>query len=195
MSKNLSLIPLLLLLSGRVLLFGQDPSVDANPPLASALDAVKLPTSIIGFLAFNQLGTPRLTGGFSAIYPLPSRIGIYASSTADVYPKFSQDPQTGKSFYALSSTIRQGLHKDLLDSGRFSFLLGGDLGPGFSQGIPSGISVSLSGSFVSTIVYHASELIGIVLPVRMLYIRDIGFNPVVEIGILIRLDKLPKGHK
>ena len=158
------------------------PSFPANP----------LPIAIAAFGQFNQLGTPRFTAGFSAIYPVAGSVGVYGTTTADIVPKKAIDPTTGRTFYALSASIRQGVHKSLLSTGRWNFLVGGDLGPSFSQAQPSGIHLSLSSSFVATAVYQVTPRFSALTPFRMLYISGIGWNPVVEAGVVINLSKLPK---
>ena len=157
--------------------------------------AIPLPTAIAAFGAFNQLGTPRFTMGVSALYPVVGSIGVYGSTTADVFPVAAIDPTTNKSFYAISASIRQGVHKDILDTGRFSFLLGGDVGPGFSQGQPSGIALSFSSSFVATALYQINPTFILIAPVRMLYVSSAGWNPVVELGIVVNLKNLPKAKQ
>ena len=154
---------------------------------------IPLPAAIAAFGAFNQLGSPRFTMGVSALYPIVGSVGVYGSTTADVFPKAAIDPTTKKSFYAISASIRQGVHKDILDTGRFSFLLGGDVGPGFSQAQPTGISIDLSTSFVATALYQINPTFSVIAPVRMLYVSGAGWNPVVEAGIVINLKNLPKG--
>jgi hypothetical protein len=156
---------------------------------------IPLPTAIAAFGAFNQLGTPRFTMGVSALYPIVGSIGVYGSTTADVFPVAAIDPTTKKSFYAISASIRQGVHKDILDTGRFSFLLGGDVGPGFSQGQPSGIALNLSSSFVATVLYQINPTFSLIAPVRMLYVSSAGWNPVVELGIVVNLKNLPKAKQ
>lgn len=151
-----------------------------------------LPIAVAGFATFNQLSTPRWTGGFSAIYPVVGSWGVYGTTTTDIAPKKAMDPGTGREFYALSASVRQGVHRSVLSSGRLTFLLGGDLGPGFSQGQPSGISVSVDGSFVVTALYRLSNAFSVIAPVRMLYVSNIGWNPVAEIGVCVRLGALPK---
>ena len=162
---------------------------------AGTFPATPLPVAVAGFVEFNQLGSPRFTGGFSAIYPVVGSVGLYGTTTADVFPKKAVDPTTGKSFYAISSSIRQGFHKDLLDTGRLSFLLGGDVGPGFSQAQPTGISVNLSASFVMTTLYQVNPTFSVVFPIRMLYVSGIGWNPVMEAGVVINLKNLPGKKK
>jgi len=153
--------------------------------------AIPLPVAVAGFASYNQLGEPRITGGVSAIYPIVGSIGMYGSTTAEILPKKAIDPTTKRQFYAVASSIRQGLHKDVFDTGRFSFLVGGDVGPGFSQAQPTGINVSLSASFIATPIYQISPAVSFILPVRMLYITGIGWNPVVEAGVAVNLKNLP----
>jgi hypothetical protein len=112
-----------------------------------------------------------------------------------VFPKLAVDPTTKRNFYAISASIRQGVHKDLLDTGRFAFLLGGDVGPGFSQDQPTGINISLSTSFVATVLYQINPTFSFILPVRMLYVSGAGWNPVVEAGFTVNLSTLPKAKK
>ena len=162
---------------------------------APEFPAIPLPIAVAGFGEFNQLGTPRLTGGFSAVYPVIGSVGVYGTTTADILPHKAIDPSTGRSFYALSSSIRQGFHKDLVDTGRFSFLAGADVGPSFGNAQPSGINVSFSSSLIITGVYQITPLFSAILPIRMLYVSGAGWNPVIEAGIAINLKRLPKAHQ
>ena len=130
--------------------------------------------------------------GIAAIYPVVGSAGVYGTSTADILPKLATDPTTGKKFYAISASLRQGLHKDIVDTGRLSFLLGGDVGPSFSQGQSSGFNINFSSSFVATAVYQITPVFSFIVPVRMLYISGIGWNPIAEAGVMINLKNLPK---
>jgi len=177
-----SIVPALLATAA----FGQTPTTPVSFP------AIPLPTAVSVFGEFNQLGTPRFTMGISAIYPVVSSAGIYGTTTADILPKLATDPTTGKDFYAIQSSIRQGFHKDVLDTGRLSFLIGGDVGPSFSQSQTSGFNVSFSSSLVATAIYQITPVFSFILPVRMLYITGVGWNPIAEAGVLINLKKLPK---
>ena len=76
-----------------------------------------------------------------------------------------------------------------------SFLLGADVGPSFNQAQPSGINVNFSSSFVATAVYQITPVFSFLLPVRMLYIAGIGWNPIVEAGVIINLKNLPKAKQ
>ena len=166
--------------------FGQTTSTPVNFP------SIPLPTAVSAFGEFNQLGSPRFTMGISAIYPVVGPAGIYGTTTADILPKLATDPATGKKFYAISSSIRQGFHKDLVDTGRASFLIGGDVGPSFGQAQPSGITVNFSSSFVATGIYQITPAFSFIIPVRMLYVTGIGWNPIAEAGVLVNLKNLPK---
>lgn len=154
--------------------------------------AIPLPTAVAAFGEFNQLGSPRFTMGVSAIYPVVGSAGVYGTTTADVLPELAVDPTTGRKFYAISTSLRQGFHKDILDTGHMSFLLGGDVGPSFGQAQPSGININFSSSFVATAIYQITPVFSFILPVRMLYVTGIGWNPIAEAGVVINLKNLPK---
>ena len=176
--------------------FGQTPSAPTPPaaPTAGTVNfpAIPMPTGIAAFGEFNQLGSPRFTMGIAAIYPVAGEAGVYGTTTADILPKLATDPTTGRKFYAISSSVRQGFHKDLLDTGHASFLIGADVGPTFAQAQPSGINVNFSSSFVATAVYQVTPVFSFIVPIRMLYVTGIGWNPVAEAGVLINLKNLPK---
>jgi hypothetical protein len=166
--------------------FGQTTTTPVNFP------AVPLPAAVSAFGEFNQLGNPRFTMGISAIYPVVGSVGVYGTTTADILPELAVDPATKKKFYAISASLRQGFHKDLVDTGRASFLIGGDVGPSFSQSQTSGFNVNFSSSFVATAIYQVTPVFSFILPVRMLYVTGIGWNPIAEAGVLINLKNLPK---
>jgi hypothetical protein len=166
--------------------FGQTAAAPVNFP------AIPLPMAVAAFGEFNQLGDPRFTMGVSAIYPVVGSVGVYGTTTTDILPKKAVDPTTKRSFYAISSSIRQGFHKDILDTGRLSVLVGGDVGPSFSQSQPSGINVNFSSSFVATAIYQISPAFSFIVPVRMLYVTGIGWNPIAEAGVVVNLKNLPK---
>lgn len=166
--------------------FGQTPTNTVTFP------AIPLPVAVSAFGEFNQLGTPRFTMGISAIYPVVGSAGVYGTTTADILPEKAVDPTTGKKFYAISSSLRQGFHKDILDTGRASFLIGGDVGPSFSQSQTSGFNINFSSSFVATAIYQITPVFSFIVPVRMLYVSGIGWNPIAEAGVLINLKNLPK---
>ena len=169
--------------------FGQT----ATPPVT--FPAITLPAAVSAFGEFNQLGSPRFTMGISAIYPVVGSVGIYGTTTADILPELAVDPASGKKFYAISASLRQGFHKDIVDTGHASFLIGGDVGPSFSQSATSGINVNFSSSFVATVIYQISPVFSFIVPVRMLYVTGIGWNPIAEAGILINLKNLPKAKQ
>jgi hypothetical protein len=163
-----------------------------GPTAAPAISTPAVPTGFATFLEFNQLGTTsKWSGGLSAIYPASTSMGVYLTTTGDILPKKAVDPTTGLSFYAISASLRQGVHKSMLSTGKFTFLLGGDVGPSFSQ--PNGtLSVSFSSSFIATGLYQVNNVFSVIVPVRMLYISGIGWNPVLEAGVAINTKNLPK---
>lgn len=161
----------------------------APPPVN--FPAIPLPVAVAAFGEFNQIGTPRWSMGVAAIYPVIGSIGVYGTTTADILPKKAVDPATKRSFYAIQTSVRQGFHKDILDTGRLSVLLGGDVGPSFSQAQPSGMNVSFSSSLVVTPVVQLTPAFSFIAPVRMLYMAGIGWNPVLEGGFEINLKNLP----
>jgi hypothetical protein len=178
--------------------FGQTPVPTPTPaPTTTVTISVPLPAGILGFGSFNQLGNPKYTGGVAAIYPVIGSIGIYGTTTTDFLPKKAIDPTTGRSFYAISTSVRQGFHKSLISTGAFTFLVGADVGPSFSESTAAAITgkttiaVSLSTSATATMIYQVSPLFSFAVPVRMLYESGIGWNPVVEAGVIINLQKLP----
>ena len=183
MTYRISTIALALVLLASAA-FGQ-----TTTPLAP----VVLPTAVSIVGEFNQLASPRFAMGVSALYApsLQSNIGMYNTTTADVIPVKAVDPKTGKSFYAISASVRQGIHEKVLSTGKFTFLLGADLGPGFSSSTGGGIAVSFTGSFVATAVYHANKYMSFVAPFRMLYINNVGWNPVIQAGVSFNLGNLP----
>jgi hypothetical protein len=185
--------------------FGQTATTPAAAPAATVnigFPASVLPTGIAAFAEFNQLGNPRWTGGISLLYPIAGSVGIYGSTTADVSPKLAADPATGRNFYAIQSSARQGVHKSLFATGRFTALVGADVGPSFSQSTSSliatgksAITVSFSSSFIATGVVQLNPAFSFVVPLRMLYISGIGWNPVLEAGVVINLKNLPKAQR
>jgi hypothetical protein len=152
-----------------------------------------LPTAVSAVAEYNQLSSPQFAAGICAMYTstVQSSIGMYNSSCADAFPVHATDPTTGKTFYAISASFRQGIHEKLLATGPWVFLLGADVGPGFSSTSTSGISLSATGSFVFTTVYKVNSFMNIVVPIRALYISNIGWNPVLQFGVSFNLSKLP----
>src|ERR1035441_6459687 len=82
--------------------FGQTATTpDVNFP------AIPLPVAVAAFGELNQLGSPRFPMGVWAIYPVVGSAGVYGTKTADILPRWAVDPTTKRSFYAISSSIRQ----------------------------------------------------------------------------------------
>ena len=161
---------------------------------AQTFPNIPLPVGVMGFIQYDQLGTPVINGGVAAIYPVNGQYGLYMTSTALLTPQKEIDPITQKSFYAVTTAFRQGLHKDMFDTGRWSFLLGGDIGPsiGNSSSASTSFSVNLSSSIVVTPYYQLNPAISLVFPIRGVYIKNVGWNPELEFGVVINLSKLPK---
>jgi len=67
------------------------------------------------------------------------------------------------------------------------------VGPSFSSSsAASGININFSSSFVATGIYQVTPAFSFIVPVRMLYVTGIGWNPIAEAGIVINLKNLPK---
>jgi hypothetical protein len=153
--------------------------------VASALGQVvdRSPTYIGAGAAFNQIGTPRVTIWATAIYPIVSRVGLYSSTTTDIMPVLRTDAATGREYYGFSTSVRQGIHKTVLSSGRFHALAGGDAGVEFSQSAPTGVAVAVAGSITGTAVYQLSQKWAVVVPIRALW-QNGAWNLVPEVGIV-----------
>lgn len=177
------------------------PAASSNSSLVT-IAVPKLPAMFGVYGQYNQLGSPQFNGGVVAIYPVSQSVGIYGSTITDLFPSAQKDPTTGRTFYALNTSVRQGFHKDMLDTWRFSFFLGGDIGPSFSSNtaaVVSGgvatISVSLSTSATGTLIYKATPWMDVLGSARMLYVSGSGWNPVAAVGVLFNLKKLPPAAK
>jgi ABC-type molybdate transport system substrate-binding protein len=154
---------------------------------AQTSDPVTLPTYVGAGVAFNQIGVPRVNLWAGAFYPVSSSKGVYLSTVADIVPVLQLDPVTKRQFYAFSTSIRQGAHKTIWTAGKFTALLGGDAGAGFSQASPSGVNVNFAGSFTATGVYQLSAKFAIVVPIRALWMGDSKtWNALPEFGVLFK---------
>lgn len=187
---------LLLLVMLSTFAFGQTPT---QPPAPTPFPTLTLPSSVALFGTYNQLGSPRWTMGAAVLYPFGTgTMGIYGSTIADMYPKLTIDPTTQKNFYSLSMSFRQGLHKYMFGTGRWAFLVGGDVGPSFGtiNTTTSGTSINFSSSIILTTVYQISPAFSLVLPLRLLYVDGSNtqskWNPIVEAGFAINLNSLAK---
>ena len=189
-----NLISVLLLLFA-LCAFGQTtPAVNVNFP------STVLPVGLAVFGEYNQLATPtKFSGGLVAIYPVSGSLGIYGTTITSFLPVKATDPTTGKLFYAVSTSVRQGFHKSLIQTGALTFLVGADVGPSITQsatplvtGGTASYSVSFSTSATGTFVYQLSRMFSLMVPIRMLYVTGIGWNPVAEAGVIINLKNLPK---
>ena len=153
---------------------------------SAAVSNEPLPTYVGVGAAFNQIGQPRFNLWAAAVYPVSSRAGVYMSTTTDIIPISQIDPVTKRQFWAFQTSIRQGAHKIVFSSGKFTALAGGDAGAGVSQASPSGINVSFAGSLTITAVYDLGKKFALVVPVRALWTGQSSWNVLPEIGILFK---------
>ncbi len=149
-----------------------------EPPAAA-------PTYIGVGAAFNQIGTPRVNLWATAIYPVVSSAGVYSSTTTDVIPVSKVDPATNRTYFAFTTSIRQGVHKTIFTQGKFTALLGGDAGVGLNQAQPSGVSVSFAASFTTTGIYQINSKWSLAVPIRGLWVNS-SWNLVPQIGVLFK---------
>lgn len=175
-----------LLLTLTLLAFSALGQAPAPAPVPAPLPAVTLPTYIGGFVAFNQIGQPRWNLSMAAIYPVVTSAGIYMSTSTDIIPIQQVDPITKRTFWAFSTSIRQGAHKVVLTSGKFTALVGGDAGVGITQASPSGINVGFAGSFTATAAWELNKNWAVVMPIRALWTGQSSWNVIPEIGILFK---------
>jgi hypothetical protein len=155
---------------------------------ATALASVTLPTYIMAGVSFNQI-----TGGagfVSAIIPESNAVGLYGSATTDLVPL--KTTVNGKSIYVLNGSARAGQHKVVYQDTKNAVLIGGDIGASFSNpsaGTP-GVTLGVAGSFTLTYVRQINAHLAVGVPVRMLYMSNVGangtgaWNPVVEFGLV-----------
>ncbi|MGD0869078.1 MAG: hypothetical protein ABSB88_05975 [Bryobacteraceae bacterium] len=146
-----------------------------------------LPTYIMGGISFNQL--TGAAGFVSAIVPESNSVGLYGSATTDLVPL--KTTVNGKSIYLLSGSARAGEHKVVYQDTKNAVLIGGDIGVSFSNSAgTSGVTLGVAGSFTITYVRQLSSHWAVGLPIRMLYMSNVGpngagaWNPVVEAGII-----------
>ena len=142
----------------------QTPSTAQNA--AVPVQSLTIPSYVGAGASFNQIGTPRFTMFATAVVPISSTAGVYTSSTADIIPIIKIDSATGRKFYTFQTSLRQGAHKVLYDNKKVAFLLGGDIGPGFSGSTGSGMNVGLTGSLTATFVYQFHQHWAFIMPIR-----------------------------
>jgi len=182
--KSMKLLLLPLLLAAPAL--AQDPApADVPKPVT--------PAGILATVNYNQLGTPRVTGGFGAFYSLVNSVGVYGVSGAEFYTKLAVDPGTGRNFYALVANAAQEVHKHLLDVGSCSIYAGGGGGPSLSSSPQSsGVTVAFSANGSTTAVCPIKSGFGFVFSVKEMYINGIGWNLIPRIGFKFDLKKPAK---
>jgi hypothetical protein len=141
-----------------------------------------LPTYVSAGVSFNQIGDPQTNLFLAAVYPIASGAGVFMSTASDISPVKLVNPATKKPYWGFTTTVRQGVHKQLYAAGNWRFLLGGDAGAGFSQADPSGVNVTLAGSFQATAIYRFKPQWAIVAPIGGVYVNG-AWNLIPRIGI------------
>ena len=140
---------------------------------------IKLPTYLAGGGAFNQLAGINLWA--SGILPVSSSIGLYESTTADLFPV--KATVNGRSGYVFQTSIRQGIHKVVHDDGKNMALIGADGGYSFASSNASGASASI----ILTYVRHIGKSWAVMFPVRALYLPGVGgWNAIAEVGLCFK---------
>ena len=152
-----------------------------EPPVIPA----KLPTYVGAGVTCNQLASPPCNPWVTAIYPASSPLGVYLSTTTDITPVQAFDVPTQRKYWAFQTSIRQGVHKVLLTSGKFTALMGGDAGIALSQTAPAGIGMAFTASFTATAVWQISPKWAVVIPMRAIWING-GWNVVPQLGLLYK---------
>jgi hypothetical protein len=149
---------------------------------AAALNSITLPAYVAGGAAYNQFAGANLWG--SAVIPFSQSLGLYESTTADVFPV--KTVINGKSGYVFTTSVREGVHRVIHQDSKNMLLLGADAGFSFSQASAAGSATSgISGAVTATYVRQLTASLAFMVPVRMLYVSSLGgWNPIVEMGIV-----------
>jgi hypothetical protein len=107
---------------------------------------------------------------------------------ADIVPVLQFDPVTQRNFYAFQTIFRQDAYKTVFTSGKFTGLVGGGLGAGFSQASPSGTNVTFAGSFSVIGVYQVSKSFAVVMPIQALWLGSSRtWNALPKIGVMFTI--------
>jgi hypothetical protein len=167
--------PVALLLALSTLAFAQ-PAPVIPPGLAN----ITLPTYVAGGGAFNQLAGVNLWA--SAIVPISANLGMYESTTADLFPV--KVTVAGKSAYVFQSSFREGVHKLLHQDANNAILIGADAGYSFAQASAAGASTSgVSAAVTFTYVRQINAHWAVMVPVRSVYVPVFGgWNAILEVG-------------
>lgn len=149
---------------------------------AAAVASVKLPTYIAGGGAYNQFAGANLWG--SAILPVSNSVGLYESTTVDLFPVKAS--LSGRSAYIFQASVREGVHKILSDDGRNMVLIGADAGLSFAQASAGGSATpGVSAALTITYVRQLNPSWALMVPIRALYMPGLGgWNPIAEAGIV-----------
>jgi len=157
------------------------PASSQTPPTttASQLANLQLPSYIAAGGAYNQFVGANLWG--SAIIPIAPSIGLYESTTADIFPV--KAIINGKAGYIFTTSLRQGFHKVIYQDPKNMGLFGADAGVVLPSGGTPGFSVSAA--VTATYVRHLNASLALMIPARVVYIPSLGgWNPILEMGIV-----------
>jgi hypothetical protein len=154
----------------------------APPSPVETLNNLKLPAYIAGGGAFNQFAGVNLWG--SAIIPVSNSVGLYESTTTDLFP-VRVTAANGKIAYIFQASAREGVHKVISNDGKNMTLVGLDAGFSFAQASSvGGVSSGVSAAITFTYVRQISKTWALMVPVRALYMPTLGgWNPIVEFGV------------
>lgn len=165
----------------------------------AALSSITLPTYIAAGGAYNQFAGWNAWASaiipVSTILPSVKSDTMYESTTADIFP--IKSVINGKSGYLLTTSIREGMHRAVIKTPRFTGLVGGDIGYAFTQSAtppatPAALSSTvviptsgISASITATGVWHITKSLSAMVPVRFLYMANAGgWNAIVEVGLV-----------
>lgn len=163
---------------------GQTPGPALSPETVAAVAAVQLPSIVSGGAAYNQFAGVNLWG--SAVLPVSQTLGLYESTTADVFPV--KTTINGRPGYVFTISAREGVHKVIYQGGNNLLLAGADGGPTFTTNA-IGISAAVTGSYLRKF----TTTFGVLALTRLLYMQlpasgaaapTKAWNPVVEIGFV-----------
>jgi hypothetical protein len=178
------------------LAFGQTSTAPTGGVVVN-FPTVPLPIAVAAFGQFNQLGSPAFTGGFAALYPVSGSVGIYGATVTTFLPTKATDPTTGKTFYAVGTSVDQEFHKSLFQLGNATFLVGAGVGPTISQSSTALVTggnatyvVSFTTEVIATVLYQITPAFSVIAPVKATYISPIGWNVQPGIGVAINLKQL-----
>ena len=153
-----------------------------TPAAVSPIANMTLPAYVAGGGAYNQLAG--LNFWASAIVPVSSPLGVYESTTTDLFPV--KTTVNGKTAYIFTTSVREGVEKVLHEDPSNMVLVGAGAGFSFAQVSAAGSATSgVSAAVTITYVRQLSKTFALMIPIRALYMPTLGgWNPIVEFGIV-----------